>query len=80
MITEKTEISDSMNKVIGLIPEVEKLFEDYNPTEFDSEGVQRVGDLILEMVVRFAIAMVNQATTSSTQFKHQEVWLHCHLS
>jgi hypothetical protein len=72
MITEKTEISDSMNKVIGLIPEVEKLFDNYNPDEFDAEGVQSVGDLILEMVVRFAIAK-NQPEGYFTDSEYQEM-------
>ena len=51
--------SDQMNKVIRMLPQVERLFEAEDGSTWSKQEVNNVGDLILEMVCR-TVVMVDK--------------------
>ena len=54
-----TATSDQMNKVIRMLPQIERLFEAEDGSTWTEREVTNVGDLILEMVCR-TVVMVDK--------------------
>ena len=45
-----TATSDQMNKVIRMLPQIERLFEAEDGSTWTKQEINNVGDLILEMI------------------------------